>query len=92
MNYEINLPLANVNYPGPYKTTSFLSSCLWFYGSNVNGNTTFFVYDTVNIFAFGISSVSMFSTINGFSSNRCVSSFGKHFMPHVISAIVCMLL
>jgi hypothetical protein len=34
----------------------------------------------------------MFSTINGFSSNRCVSSFGKHFMPHVISAIVCMLL
>ncbi|CAB3989221.1 Sushi, von Willebrand factor type A, EGF and pentraxin domain-containing 1 [Paramuricea clavata] len=67
-NYEINLPLANVNYPGPYKTTRFLSSCLWFYGSNVDGNTTFFVYDTVNIF--GISSVDMVSTINGFSSKR----------------------
>ena len=38
----------------------------------------FFVYDTANIF--GISSVSMVSTINGFSSNRCVSSFGKHFL------------
>ncbi|CAB4005769.1 Hypothetical predicted protein, partial [Paramuricea clavata] len=73
-NYDIILPLENVNYPGPYKTTSFLSSCFWC--RSCVGNTLF-VYDTLNTFVFSTGSKFMASTINGFSSTRCVELFAK---------------
>lgn len=72
MNYEITLPHAMINCPGPGKLTKFLSSCLWLYGSG-NGNRTFFSYDILNTFVFGVNSGTFLAfTINGFSGYRYV--------------------
>lgn len=70
MNYEISLPSANVNYPGPSKSMSFLFGCLWYYGDD-SETSKLFAYDINNAFVFRISSSArMGSTINGFSTSR----------------------
>ena len=78
-NYDLSLPFPMVNYPGPSKTTTFLSSCLWFNNEGIQNTTlTFFTYDTLNKFAFGVHSGTLFvSTINNFSSNRYVYHLTK---------------
>lgn len=73
MDYEITLPLiATINYPGPSKTIRILSSCVWSYHHVGTGDTTFFSYDSLNKFSFGLrSGTKMISTINhSFSSSR----------------------
>ena len=76
MNYEITLPLASVNYPGPSKSIRILSSCVWFYNRVNAGDTMFFCYDSPDTFAFGLSSgTKMISKINHTISS---SKYGRN--------------
>ena len=66
MNYQIDIPLMPVFYPGPSKTITMLSSCLWFHHSGGTEDTIFFAYDTLDTFAFGLrSGATIISKING---------------------------
>ena len=105
MNYEITLPLASVNYPGPSKSIRILSSCVWFYNRVDAGDTMFFCYDSPDTFAFGLSSgTKMISKINhtissskyGFSNRyfkaMCQLHFSQYLRCHCNGKIIDLIL
>ena len=61
-----------VKCPGPSKTMSILSSCLWFKNDKDIEDTNFFLYDTLSTFAFGYDETNLLAAVNGNRYARCV--------------------
>ena len=62
-----------VKCPGPSKTMSILSSCLWLKNDkDVENTNLFLVYDTSSTFTFGYGETKLLAAVNGYRYARCV--------------------